>query len=47
MRFRGIHPEINIEAIAQATIPYNEFEMLLLKLLPHLPGASELRQWQQ
>ena len=29
----------------QATILYNEFEIILLKLLPQLPGTNELKNW--
>ena len=38
--------ESNFIASVQTTILYNEFEIILQKLLPHLPGTNELNsQW--
>ena len=38
-------PESNITAGSWSTIQYNEFKNILLRLLPNVPGASELTHW--
>ena len=44
VRFRWHSNESNFTVGAPAAILYHELKIILLKLLPHLPGASEFNQ---